>query len=205
MRRRQTTLMQLLERALWLLGGLCVMAFASVKLHAELAHRAAIATIRAPTQADQALWSESRKSQYDQARSQIAADAALAILTIPSIKLEAAVFEGTSSRVLNAGLGRVEGTARVGDVGNLALAGHRDGFFRGLKDIRVGDDIVLETVSEKTRYRVSETFVVNPEEVFVLAPSTENVITLITCYPFYFVGDAPQRFIVRGVMTNTNN
>ncbi len=118
-------------------------------------------------------------------------------MSVPSIKLEVAIFDGTSARVLNLGIGRVAGTAHVGDPDNLALAGHRDGFFRGLKNIDIGDELILETADQKKRYEVTEFFVVAPEDVHVLQQNGEEMITLITCYPFYILGHAPKRFIVR--------
>jgi len=84
-------------------------------------------------------------------------------------------------------------------VGNLGIAGHRDSFFRGLKDIAAGDLIELATPHETTVYRIERTSVVAPEDVYVLDPTSTRVLTLVTCYPFYFVGPAPQRFIVRAV------
>ena len=91
------------------------------------------------------------------------------------------------------------GTAPPGTDGNSGIAGHRDGFFRGLKDIVPGDAIELDTLNGKEAYRVERTWVVEPEDVSVLDPTPMRALTLVTCYPFYFVGSAPQRFIVRAV------
>ena len=163
-----------------------------------LAQRSSIESFRDhATRVDRSLWSESRIAQYDTALLQENDDTALGILSVPSINLEVAIFEGTSARVLNLGIGRVAGTARVGDPDNLALAGHRDGFFRGLKDIDIGDELILETADQKERYRVTELFVVAPEDIHVLEQTGQPTITLITCYPFYVLGHAPKRFIVR--------
>jgi sortase A len=90
-----------------------------------------------------------------------------------------------------------------GSAGNVGLAGHRDGFFRGLKDIQPGDEIEVEAIGRIDRYRVERTWIVNPEDVSVLDPTGEPSVTLVTCYPFYFVGSAPQRFIVRAVRIGT--
>ena len=103
---------------------------------------------------------------------------------------------------MNRGAGWIEGTAELGTTGNIGLAGHRDGFFRGLKDIKSGDVIELETLDGSLTYRVSEITIVDPEDVYVLAPTPEPSVTLVTCYPFYFVGNAPKRYIVRGVLEN---
>ena len=106
------------------------------------------------------------------------------------------MFEGTDDLVLNRGLGWIVGTARPGDTGNIGIAGHRDGFFRGLKDIAAGDTMELETQGRRATYVVDEIEIVTPEQVEVLKPRAAPAITLVTCYPFYFIGDAPRRFIV---------
>ena len=115
---------------------------------------------------------------------------------MPKIDLEVAVLPGTSELVLNRGLGWIEGTAPIGTVGNVGIAGHRDGFFRGLKDIETGDRMELETLQGVQTYEIDQISIVQPEDVYVLAPSEESRLTLVTCYPFYFVGKAPLRFIV---------
>ena len=109
------------------------------------------------------------------------------------------MLPGTDDRTLDRGVGHIEGTAPPGADGNLGIAGHRDGFFRGLKDIVVGDVIQLDTVHGTDTYRIERTWVVTPEEVSVLDPTPTQAITLVTCFPFYFVGSAPERFIVRAV------
>jgi sortase A len=125
--------------------------------------------------------------------------ATIAVLRIPRIAMEVPVSDGTTERVLLAGAGLVEGTASPGSVGNIGIAAHRDTFFRGLKDVVVGDLIELETLAGTDTYRVSTLSVVAPSDVYVLAATAEPALTLVTCYPFYFVGNAPQRFIVRAV------
>lgn len=113
----------------------------------------------------------------------------LASLEIPSIDLRVAVFDGTTDEVLNLGTGRVTGTAIVGDKGNLAIAGNRDSF-RGLKDIEIGSIININNQTVNNTYKVYEILIVDPSDTFVLLPSLEQTLTLITCYPFYFVGSA---------------
>jgi sortase A len=120
----------------------------------------------------------------------------IAVLRIPKIHLEVPVLEGTDDRTLNRGAGRIAGTARPGDPGNIGIAAHRDGFFRGLKDLHVGDTIELATRKGKKNYVVDRIQIVTPDNVSVLEPRTTPSLTLITCYPFYFIGDAPQRYIV---------
>jgi sortase A len=147
---------------------------------------------------DQSLWSPQRVSAWRQALGE-PAPAPLAVLRVPKIRLEVAVLAGTDDRTLDRSVGHIDGTAPPGTEGNVGIAGHRDGFFRGLKDIVIGDLIELDTVQGTTAYRVERTWVVSPEDVSVLDPTSTRVLTLVTCYPFYFVGSAPERFIVRAV------
>ena len=109
------------------------------------------------------------------------------------------MLPGTDDRTLDRGVGYIEGTALPGTNGNLGIAGHRDGFFRGLGEITPGDVIEVETLQETGMYRVERTWVVNPDDVSVLDPTSTPALTLVTCYPFYFIGPAPRRFIVRAV------
>jgi sortase A len=119
-------------------------------------------------------------------------------LDIPRLGISVAVLQGTSSRILRRGAGHIEGTPLPGETGNIGIAGHRDTFFRQLKDIRKDDEIQLETATGLSRYDVEWVKVVEPGDTTVLGVSTtENTLTLVTCYPFYFVGPAPRRFVVR--------
>ena len=118
-------------------------------------------------------------------------------LDIPRLGMSVAVLQGTSSRVLRLGIGHIAGTPLPGEDGNIGIAGHRDTFFRGLKDIRRNDEIQLQTASGLSRYAVDWAKVVANDDRSVLAPSNESALTLVTCYPFYFVGPAPKRFVVR--------
>ncbi len=142
------------------------------------------------------LWSEKRVHEYRQSLLQEIGPP-LGVLRIERLDIEVPVYNGTDDFVLNRGVGRIMGTARVDGASNLGIAGHRDGFFRGLKDIRAGDMLELQTVHGAVQYRVGSTVIVDPSDVSVLAPTRERVLTLVTCYPFYFVGHAPKRFIVQ--------
>jgi sortase A len=122
---------------------------------------------------------------------------AIAAMSIPRVQLSAMVLHGSDARTLQRGPGHLEHTAVPGDAGNIVIAGHRDSFFRPLRQIRLGDDIFLETRDGRFHYRVNSLRVVGPREVSVLAPTSEEVLTLITCYPFWVLGHAPDRFIVR--------
>ena len=99
------------------------------------------------------------------------------------------------------GVGRIEGTASLGENGNVGIAGHRDGFFRGLKDIGPGDTIEMVTPKVKETYVVDHVVIVDPSDVSVLRPRLHPSLTLVTCYPFYFVGSAPKRYIVQASLT----
>jgi sortase A len=125
----------------------------------------------------------------------------LALLRISKIGLEVPLLEGTDKLTLNHAVGRIAGTARPGEPGNIGVAGHRDSFFRGLKDIRIGDSIELKRPREIDTYIVDEINIVNPSEVGVLGPRTASSLTLVTCYPFYFIGNAPRRYIVHASRT----
>ncbi len=117
---------------------------------------------------------------------------------IPRLGISVAVLQGTSSRTLRLGAGHIEGTPLPGENGNSGIAGHRDTFFRELKDIRKNDEIQLQTLNGLFRYEVDWVKVVEPNDSTALQPSTqESTLTLVTCYPFHFVGSAPKRFVVR--------
>ena len=118
-------------------------------------------------------------------------------IEIGAVGLTAMVLEGTDEGTLRRAVGHIRGTPLPGQRGNVALAGHRDTFFRGLRKIRVNDEITLTTLSGSYRYRVDSTKVVKPEETEVLEDDGDDILTLVTCYPFNFVGSAPSRFIVR--------
>ena len=199
-------LLLLAERTSWVLGLVGLVAWGT--FHIGTAARARHDLERFDAQRvvslgagepDQSLWSPVRISAWRKALSE-PGPAPLAVLRIPKIRLEAAVLAGTDNQTLDRAVGHIEDTAIPGTDGNSGLAGHRDGFFRGLKDIAPGDTIELETLKGKDTYRVERTWVVNPEEVWVLDPTPARAITLVTCYPFYFIGAAPQRFIVRAVL-----
>jgi sortase A len=144
--------------------------------------------------ADFSLWDVRRVRAYKEDFK--SANAPLAVLHISKIGLDAPLLDGTDALTLNHGVGRIFGTARPGEAGNIGIAGHRDGFFRGLKDLKLGDAIELRTKKGMDHYVVDVIEIVKPNDVHVLGPRPVASLTLVTCFPFYFVGSAPQRYIV---------
>lgn len=126
-----------------------------------------------------------------------ASGAVIGRLSVPRLHLSAMVREGIDRNTLLLAVGHIPATALPGQPGNVGVAGHRDTFFRGLKDLRSGDEIRFSTMQGNFRYVVESLIVVEPDNVGVLAPSSENVLTMITCYPFFYIGNAPKRFVVR--------
>jgi LPXTG-site transpeptidase (sortase) family protein len=197
------------ERAAWIAGlvGVSIWAGAAYLRHAastrELQTFVAARDVARPRAIafgapDTTLWDPKRVAAWQETQ-HANASAPLAVLRIPRVGIEAPVLEGTDDMTLNRGVGHIEDTAVPGASGNIGLAGHRDGFFRALKDIAPGDALDVETTAGLTHYRVERTWIVDPDNVSVLDPTTTPSVTLVTCYPFYFVGSAPERFIVRAV------
>ncbi len=127
----------------------------------------------------------------------VKSDALIGRLKIDRLGVSVIVLQGVEDNTLRIAAGHVPDTALPGPSGNVAIAAHRDTFFRPLRNIRKNDVITLETPAGSYQYKVEATWIVNPERVEVLNPTPYPALTLITCYPFYFVGNAPDRFIVR--------
>jgi len=203
------------ERIFLAIGLMLLAIWAGARLHGSIASRAAMDRFQsnantvtsvhynpgstdsglANSTVDFSLWNPKRVAAY---KDSISAknDLPLAILRIPKINLEVPVFNDTDDLTLNRGVGRILGTAQIGQPGNLGIAGHRDGFFRGLKDVARGDIIELVGPGRTDRYVISQMQIVLPEDVSVLAPSPTPMLTLVTCFPFYYIGNAPQRYVV---------
>ena len=198
-------------------GGLLVLGLALVAIyvgayaHRTILSRAALNNFRNQTQesaklasaslanshsVDFSLWSQKRIADYEQSLAQSVAPT-VAVLQIPKIHLEVPVLDGTDDLALNRGVGRIAGTGQPGQDGNIGIAGHRDGFFRALKDVGIGDTIELVTPNRTISYVVDQIQLVDPSDVSVLSARTRASLTLVTCYPFYFVGSAPQRYIIQ--------
>lgn len=146
-------------------------------------------------------WADYRVRLYER-DSKSSPGAPAAVLRIPRIDLAVPVYDELNERNLNRGAAHIAGTAPISATGNVGIAAHRDSFFRGLQHVAVGDVIEVESLRGKLEYRITELSVVEPDDVSVLSPTDGPVVTLVTCYPFYFAGHAPQRFIVRAEAVN---
>lgn len=219
--------------AMNLLGILCLLGFGMAKLHQAYAGESALdevnarlsqagetaaaaktndsskpadtgagqqtsATTDSPDMSD---WSPARKKGFEEHLT----SAPLGKLSIVDIKMEAALFEGDSELHLNKGVARVTTSAALGEPGNLVIAGHRDSFFRKLGQLKEGDLIQVTAINgQQHTYQMTDSWIVTPQDTWVMAPVSSDVLTLITCYPFYFVGSAPQRYIVRAKKISPN-
>jgi sortase A len=206
-----------IERVLLATGLTLLSVWFAAQFHRTISARTAIAEFEAENTSDPSdgasvpvdpvlgaavdlhLWSAKRISAYKDSIAK-KADAPLAILRIPKINLEVPVFNDADDLTLDRGVGRILGTAQVGASGNLGIAGHRDGFFRGLQNVAAGDVLELASPGHSDWYRVSQIQIVKPEDTWVLNPTAAPTLTLVTCFPFYFVGHAPKRYIVTAVL-----
>jgi len=198
-----------IERSLSLAGLILLALYAGFRIQGTVLSRMAVDTFaraaqKVPisdtlspsdtSQIDFSVWSESRIQSYRQSLARHSSPT-LAVLRITNIQLEVPVLDGTDTLSLNRGIGWIRGTTQPGQLGNIGLAGHRDGFFRRLKDLRIGERAELLTLDRTDTFVIDSMRVVNPQDVSVLKPGGPS-LTLVTCYPFYFVGSAPQRYIV---------
>lgn len=201
------------ELACWCVGIALVAAYFGLRAEGEVERRAAISAFTAAASVetppppltygapDQAHWSEGRIRAYAAAETSTGETPGLpvAVLRIRRVGLEVPVYSQETAQNLNRGAVLVAGTAAPDTGGNTAIAAHRDGYFRTLKNVVVGDVLSVQTLSRLQRYRVTSLEIVKPTDVSVLHQTPNPVVTLVTCYPFYFVGSAPRRYIVRAV------
>ena len=180
---------------------LCAMYLVPTLYGSAMSH-IAVARFRSQNHAS-SLWDSARIRAY-QHTLHLETPAPIAVLRVPRVGLEVPVLEGVSDLDLNRGAGHIPGTALPGTTGNIAITGHRDGFFRPLKDVAPGDMIELDTSTPNgTRtlhYKIQSLRVVFPNDTSVLNNTASPTLTLITCFPFYFVGAAPQRYIVQAAL-----
>jgi len=130
-------------------------------------------------------------------RPPIAEGTVLARLEIPSLKINTTVLEGTDDVTLRKGSGHIEDTPLPGEKGNVGIAGHRDTVFRPLQHVKAGDALNVRTADHVYRYAIRQTLIVDPQDVYVLARTERPTLTLVTCYPFRYIGHAPKRFVVK--------
>jgi sortase A len=202
-----------IDRLLLILGSLLMAIYMAAHVHSAIFSRAELKRFRdiqavqpvdtalrllpgTQPKLDVSLWSQERIAAYEQSLAEYL-DPPLAVLRISKVHLEVPVLDGTDDLTLNRGVGHIVGTDRPGEDGNIGIAGHRDGFFRALKDVGPGDTIELVTPKRVVTYVVDQIVLVRPNDVSVLQPRSRPSLTLVTCYPFYFVGSAPQRYIVQ--------
>jgi sortase A len=206
------------ERLLLIVGVLLIVTYVAAYIHRTILSRAELRRFQgsqsrqpggvttdfrptAEARSDFGTWSEKRILAYEHSLGEHI-DPPLAVLRISKVHLEVPVLEGTDDLILNRGVGHILGTVRPGEDGNIGIAGHRDGFFRVLKDVRPGDTVELSTSSRTDTYIVDQIVVVHPDDASVLQPRSISSLTLVTCYPFYFVGSAPERYIVQASMAD---
>jgi sortase A len=163
----------------------------------------ALAQFRASGHANR-LWDSARIRAYQRSLA-VSFPAPEAILRVPKAAIEVPILEGTDDLTLNRGVGHIPGSSLPGHSGNIAITGHRDGFFRGLKDITAGDTIEVVRHNQTDKYLVRNIKIVLPSDTSVLNQTDDSTLTLITCYPFYYVGSAPQRYIVQASLITPNS
>lgn len=215
--RTSSRLLKSAEYFCWGLGGLLLTAQLGYGLVAHWSHGVAMASFedaraagssaaaqpapapRSPlgyAEPDLSTWSPSRVRSYE-ALAAVLWSPPEAVLRIPRLALEVPVFPGATDFNMTRGAGRLDGSPRFGEWGNVGLSSHRDGYFRKLKDVAVGDEIVVDTRTHSYHYVVATVIVTDPSDTAVLGTGEVPELTLVTCYPFYFQGRAPQRFVVR--------
>jgi sortase A len=202
-RKRTSPWIPRLEALSWLAGVLLLLAYGTVRADAEIGRRQDVLEFDAVATPDTSLWAKSRLQAW---RSSLLRSAGpmLAIVRVPSADLEVPLYANTSELHLNRGVGLIEHTSAPGISGNLGIAGHRDGFFRQLEGVKIDDSIEVRTRDRLYTYRVTFISIVSSNDAQLLAPTLSPAITLVTCYPFRFVGRAPQRFVVRGVLVSSH-
>lgn len=187
------------EAACWIVGLASVAFYFVAVAVGEIERRDGIAAFTgAYSTPDRSAWSQARIDAFD---ASVASGAMpVAVLRIARVDLEVPVYTDATEHNLNRGAGLIEGTALPGSDGNIGVAAHRDGYFRALSEVRIGDLIELDSPHARGVYSVSELSIVDPSDIRSLHETASPVITLVTCYPFYFAGSAPKRYIVRAVL-----
>ena len=190
----RTEALRWLERGLLAVGVALALWCAAVLLEAQFTKALPVPTLTV---------TQSRPGDANNARTRApsapapAPGTVLARLEAPSVNMMATILEGSDDATLSRGAGHIEDTPFPGQPGNIGIAGHRDTVFRPLRRIHVGDPLDLTAGDRVYHYRIKTTAIVGPDDVYVLDPTSEPTVTLVTCYPFEFVGHAPRRFVVQ--------
>ena len=198
-------LWRLVERLRLIIGGICLGYYGYVTVETALYQRyeaRELDAILASAPVPEAPTSESRPAAPRADRQRPRTGTTLGRLEIPRLRVSAIVRAGSDARTLRLAVGHIGGTALPGEPGNIGLAAHRDTFFRRLGEIQANDQIRLVTREGTFIYRVQGTQIVEPRDTWVLRPTDVSAVTLVTCYPFRYVGSAPQRFIVRAELAS---
>jgi sortase A len=191
------TLLRWLERGLLGLGiGLAAWC-AAVLVEARFHNQLPIRSSNPPLKVTQTLILPGDSGGGSKTASAPSAGTLLGRLEAPTVKMSTNVLEGSDDGTLSRGAGHIEDTPFPGQPGNIGVAGHRDTVFRPLRHIKVGDPLEFTTADRLYRYTISKTSIVGPDDVYVLDPTEKPTLTLVTCYPFEYVGHAPKRFIVQ--------
>lgn len=212
---------RLIARGLLLVGALLLLAFLLAHIQRFISVRAAMASFEARQEALQPDTDTNVRQEVKNTAQQSAelewrrlagakvdelgfgqSGELLGVLKIPALHLEVPVLEGTDGRTLHRGVGRIAGTSFPGEEGNIGIAGHRDSFFRRLEDLSKGDSIELVTLHGTSVYEVDQIRVTTPADLSPLQPRAKSSLTLVTCYPFQFIGPAPSRYIVEASLSN---
>jgi sortase A len=188
------TVLRLTEDFLWVVAlasiGFCSVAYGSAAIH-QARQKAVLEALRANFAAPASLASASQASN-----SKVANNVLLGLIEIPRLATGSIVEEGVETPTLWKAVGHIPGTALPGERGNAVLAAHRDTYFSGLGDLKVGDLVSFKSPTATYSYRVESTRIVEPDDAQVLAASNEPILTLVTCYPFHYIGNAPLRYVV---------
>ncbi len=188
------TVLRVAEDFLWVVAlasiGFCSLAYGSAAIH-QARQKAVLEALRANAAAPASLASATLTS-----KSNVANDFLLGLIEIPRLDTASVVEEGVDTSTLWKAVGHIPGTALPGERGNAVLAAHRDTYFSGLRDLTVGDLLSFKSPTATYSYRVESTRIVEPDDAEVLRPSNEPTLTLVTCYPFHYIGNAPQRYVV---------
>lgn len=191
---RHSAALAWVERLLWIAGGALGVWCLAVLLEARFT-----STLTPPVKVTMTVAGDERRPVPRPAVGSV-----IGRLEAPTLHVTTTVLEGSDDRTLGRGSGHIEETPLPGEPGNVGIAGHRDTVFRPLRHAKPGDPLTLTTADRVFHYRITRTFIVDPQDVYVLDPTAKPTLTLVTCYPFYFVGHAPRRFIVKAELVGEN-